>query len=139
MPDSHALRIGAISTLLPRSATLAPGSATWTGSASPAWRHERSYRGFNLFSGQDRRCFEAISRGEFNLRGFKSSDLRRVLPYLTASQTGRLLKRLRLHGIIKKKADCYRYYLTTLGRKSVTAALKVREFVMIPTLATALS
>jgi hypothetical protein len=105
----------------------------------PAWQHERSYRGFNLFSGEDRRFFEVISRGEFNLRGFKNSDIRNVLPHLTPSQTGRLLKRLRLHGLIRKTAHGYRYHLTAIGRRCIAAALKVREFVVIPTLATALS
>jgi len=40
-----------------------------------------------------------------------------------------------LHGILKKVGRTYKYYLTKLGRSVVTAALKLRELVVIPTLA----
>jgi hypothetical protein len=45
-----------------------------------------------------------------------------------------LLKRLRLHGLLKKIGRRYKYYLTTLGRTVATAALKLRELVIIPML-----
>jgi DNA-binding HxlR family transcriptional regulator len=46
----------------------------------------------------------------------------------------RALKRLRTHGLIKKIGHRYKYYLTVLGRTVATAALKLRELVIIPTL-----
>jgi hypothetical protein len=42
---------------------------------------------------------------------------------------------LRLHGLIKKVAHSYKYYLTKLGRNVVLLALKLRRFTVIPELA----
>jgi hypothetical protein len=47
----------------------------------------------------------------------------------------RLLKRLRLHGFIKKVGHTYRYYLTHFGKEIIAAALKLKELVLIPQLA----
>jgi hypothetical protein len=46
-----------------------------------------------------------------------------------------LLKRLRVHGLLKKVGRHYKYYLTDLGREIATVALKLRELYVIPTLA----
>jgi len=40
---------------------------------------ERSYRGFNLFDGDDLELFRAIIRGEFNISGFSNKGLRKVI------------------------------------------------------------
>jgi hypothetical protein len=47
----------------------------------------------------------------------------------------RLLKRLRLHGLIKKIGHTYKYYLTAFGKDVITAGLKLRQLVIIPQLA----
>jgi Mn-dependent DtxR family transcriptional regulator len=47
----------------------------------------------------------------------------------------RLLKRLRVHGLIKKVRRRYKYYLTEFGRQVATMALKLRELYIIPSLA----
>ncbi len=96
----------------------------------------RSYRGFNLFSGDDLDPFRAIIRGEFNISGFQNRNLRRYLSGKSAHQVSRLLKRLRKHGLIKKIANTYKYYLTALGRKVTATALKLREMYIIPSLRT---
>ena len=44
------------------------------------------------------------------------------------------MTRLRTHGLIKKIGHRYKYYLTALGRTASTAALKLRELVIIPAL-----
>jgi DNA-binding HxlR family transcriptional regulator len=46
--------------------------------------------------------------------------------------TTRLLRRLRVHGLIKKVAGRYKYYLTELGRQVITVVLKLREMYVIP-------
>jgi hypothetical protein len=61
--------------------------------------------------------------------------LRDHLPDKNSSQVSRLLKRLRLHGFIKKVGRTYRYYLTPLGKQIIAAALKLKELVLIPQLA----
>ena len=94
----------------------------------------RSYRGFNLFDGDDLDLFRAIVRGQFNISGFKNSHLRAILYGKTAYQVSRLLKRLRNHGLIKKIANTYKYYLTALGRRVTARALKLREMYIIPSL-----
>jgi hypothetical protein len=111
-----------------------PGLRALEKIAAPVREETRSYRGFNLFHGPDLDLFHAIVRGEFTISGFHGRHLRAVLPGLSGPQLSRLLKRLRLHGLIKKIGGRYKYYLTTLGRTVVTTALKLRELVIIPTL-----
>ena len=41
----------------------------------PARAHNRSYRGFNLFCGDDLDLFRIITRGEFTIGGFRNSKL----------------------------------------------------------------
>ena len=59
------------------------------------------------------------ARGEFNISGFRNHDLRQIMKDKTGGQMSRMLKRLRLHGLIKKIGRTYKYYLTRLGRKVV--------------------
>jgi len=106
--------------------------------SEPVEHNDRSYRGFNLFCSDDLDMLRAIARGEFALTGLRNSWLRQVIPRLTGAQVSRLLKRLHLHGMIKKAARTYKYHLTTLGRQVCASALKLRELVVIPSLATAL-
>jgi hypothetical protein len=95
----------------------------------------RSYPGFNLFDAGDEALLQAIVRGEFNLSGLQNKSLRRWLPGKTSGQISRLLKRLRVHGLIKKVGHTYKYYVTHLGKQVIAAALKLRELVIIPQLA----
>jgi hypothetical protein len=64
-----------------------------------------------------------------------ASHLRKYLPGKPAPQISRFLKRLRMHGIIKKAGKSFRYYLTSYGRRMLLTALKLRELVVIPSLA----
>ena len=103
--------------------------------SQPVQNQGRSYPGFNLFDASDEALFTAIARGEFNISGMKNQTLRRFLPAKNSGQVSRLLKRLRLHGLIKKVGHTYKYYLTQFGKVAITTALKVRELVIIPQLA----
>jgi hypothetical protein len=103
--------------------------------AEPRRQEGRSYRGFNLGSADDRALFAALVRGEWQISGFRNSSLRRVLPQYSGPQLSRLLKRLHVHGLIKKIGHTYKYYLTPSGQRVVLAALKLRELVVIPALA----
>jgi len=97
----------------------------------------RSYRGFNFFSDDDQELFESLLRGEFNISGFQSRNLRRRLQGMTSGQISRLLKRLRVHGLIKKIGKTYKYYLTCFGRQVITLGLKLKELHIIPQLSIA--
>jgi len=46
------------------------------------------------------------------------------------------MKRLRVHGLIKRIGKTYKHYVTELGRRVVITGLKLREMVIIPSLAT---
>jgi hypothetical protein len=79
--------------------------------------------------------FRLLTRGEFCISGFTNASLRQQLPGKSSGWMTRLLKRLRVHGLIKKVSQRYKYYLTEFGRQVVTMALKLREMVIIPELA----
>lgn len=51
-----------------------------------------------------------------------------------SGQIGRILKRLRLHGLIRRVGHTYRYYLTSVGRRALIAARKLTEHLIIPAL-----
>ena len=96
---------------------------------------ERSYRGFNFFCEEDQRLMEVLTRGEYNIRGLQNRTLRCQLPGKSSGQISRLLKRLRLHGFLKRVGRTYRYYLTQFGKQVITTGLKLKELVIIPQLA----
>jgi hypothetical protein len=103
------------------------------------YQGEHSYRGFNLFDAQDQALMETLVRGEHCIRGLSNKALRQRFPDRSSAQISRTLKRLRLHGMIKKVGRTYRYYLTHFGRAVATAGLKVKELVLIPQLTSALA
>ena len=94
--------------------------------------NDRRYKGFNLFAEQDTSLFRLLLRGEFFISGLTNKSLRQLLPNKSSSQVSRLLKRLRVHGVIKKVGRRYKYYLTEFGRLAATMALKLREMYVIP-------
>ena len=97
---------------------------------------QHRHKGFNLFSEEDTCLFRTLLQGEFFISGFTNKQLRtQYLSNKSASQVTRLLKRLRVHGVIKKIGKRYKYYLTDFGRQTAAMALKLREMVVIPTLA----
>lgn len=93
--------------------------------------HHR-HKGFNLFSEEDTCLFRTLLQGEFFISGFTNKQLRTYLPDQSAAQVTRLLRRLRVHGVIKKVGKRYKYYLTDFGRQTAAMALKLREMVVIP-------
>lgn len=97
--------------------------------------NHRRYKGFNLFSEEDTLLFRLLLRGEFAISGFTNKRLRQHLSHKNSGQVTRLLKRLRVHGAIKKVGRRYKYYLTDFGRQVALMALKLREMVIIPELA----
>jgi hypothetical protein len=104
--------------------------------ARPVREGERSLPGFNLFDGEDLDLFLALVRGEFNISGVCNRNLRELLDK-NGHQVSRLIKKLRVHGLIKKVGHCYKYYLTVLGRRVTAMALRLREMVIIPALCAA--
>jgi hypothetical protein len=107
--------------------------------SQPVEQEGRRYSGFNLFDPDDENLLCAIVRGEFNISGLQNKTLRRHLSERSSSQVSRLLKRLRTHGLVKKVGHTYKYYVTAFGKEVVATALKLRELVIIPQLATGIA
>lgn len=101
----------------------------------PEREANRTYKGLNFFSDDDRNLLLALVRGEHLVTGFRHLDLQYRLPRLSSSQISRQLKRLRVHGLIKRIGHRYKYYLTELGRRAVITGLKLRELFVLPQLA----
>jgi hypothetical protein len=97
--------------------------------------NEHRYKGFNLMAEADASVLRLLLRGEFAISGLTARAVHTVLPDETTGQISRLLKRLRVHGLLKKVGRHYKYYLTELGREIATLALKLRELYVIPALA----
>jgi hypothetical protein len=96
--------------------------------------NQHTYKGFNFLADEEAALLRTLLRGEFAISGLTHKAVQRALPDKTGGQVSRLLKRLRVHGLIKKVGQHYKYYLTNLGRQVAALALKLREIVAIPLL-----
>jgi hypothetical protein len=105
--------------------------------SKPVETDDRSYKGFNLFSPDDLKLFEILARGEFNINGLQNKSLRNHIPEINTAAMTRVLKRLHIHGLIRKVGRTYKYYLTKLGKAVITAGLTIRNMSVIPQLAQA--
>ena len=106
--------------------------------SEPLHENDRPYRGYNFFLQEDQTLFETLLRGEYSISGLRNKDLRLRLGKSTSS-TSCALKRLRLHGLVKRVGKTYKYYLTDFGRHVALTGLKLKELFIIPQLAHALS
>ena len=98
--------------------------------------NKRRSRGFNLFCARDLEALLAVLRGGHTISGMSSKRLRPLLPGWGSGRISRLLKRLRLHGVIKKIGKTCKSYITETGSRVLLALLKVREHFIIPILTT---
>jgi hypothetical protein len=80
-------------------------------------------------------CFKPSCAASSTSAGYRTNRCAGGCRTSTVGKFSRLLKRLRLHGLIKKVAHGYKYYVTTFGKDVLTAGLKLRELVIIPQLA----
>ncbi len=103
----------------------------------PKTVEDRKYKGLNFFSKADKKIILTLARGEFNIYGFRCKDLAKQLLNYSGGQLSRLLKRLRVHGLIKKVGKSYKYHLTGFGKEIITCSQKVINMVMIPQLSNA--
>lgn len=96
---------------------------------------QRPHRGFNLFEKNDLTFLLALLRGEHQISGLTNRLIHRHLTHWNSNRIGRLLRRCRLHGLIRKIGKTYKYYLTPIGQKLLIAALKLKEYIILPSLA----
>jgi len=100
------------------------------------WKGKR-VRGLHPFSGPDSTLFQAISRGEWTVRGFRNRDLQPLLMHRPPASdeekrrrsawVSRQIRLLRAHGLIQKVPHENRYHLTAFGRVAVTTVLTARQ------------
>ena len=113
------------------------GTTTGSLSRPTAWKGRR-VRALNPLGPDDGRLLQAISRGEFQINGFRNRNLRPLLfdqPASPTTQEGkhqsakvtRLLRLLRGHKMISKIARSHRYRLTKRGRIQITALLAAQN------------
>jgi hypothetical protein len=93
------------------------------------------YKGFNFFDSEDLILLRTIARGEYNITGFQNKHLRAHIDNRSSSKTTRIIKRLKIHGLIRKVRGAYKYRLSSLGKQVVALGLKIREFFITPKLA----
>ena len=102
----------------------------------PAIWKGRHVRALRPWSADDTKLFAGISRGEFNINGFRNRDILNILfpgdhdPALKRRLSARVTHRLRIlraHGIIRKVPRTLRYVLTKKGREIVTAIIHVQH------------
>jgi len=96
--------------------------------------NDKKYKGFNFFDKDDEKILLAVADGKFTLKGITNKMLRRSFPEKKSWQISRILKRLRLHGLIKKVGNTYKYYLTSLGKQVIVAGLSFKNLSLIPAL-----
>jgi len=100
---------------------------------SPVRENNRTYKGIDFFNEEDDALLRTISAGEFTITGFRNMALRQKLNKSTA-QISRMMKRLLIHGIIKRIGKTYKYYLTVKGRQISSIGIKLKELYLIPQL-----
>jgi hypothetical protein len=82
--------------------------------------NNRNFKGFNFFNKDDEKILLAVADGKYCVRGLANKDIRKQLISKNSNQVSRILKRLRMHGIIKKIRKSYRYHLTVLGKQVIS-------------------
>lgn len=97
--------------------------------------HNHPYKGFNFFDDNDLQILRTIARGEFNITGFQNKHLRTRMIDMSTSKATRIIKRLKIHGLISKIRGAYKYRLTSIGKQVVALGVKIREFFIVPSLA----
>ena len=93
----------------------------------------RTYTGYNVWSPETFRLFEAISDGKYLIRGFTNQEIRRNIcrgnPD-TARERGRMsrsLAKLRAHGLIRKIPHSRRYLVSDKGRRVMGALIETKR------------
>ena len=96
--------------------------------------NNRSYRGLNFFNKEDENILKTIMLGEFNISGFRNKDIRQKIKTKSQGQISRIIKSLRIHGVIKKVAKKYKYYVTENGKDILLSIFRMKELYIIPSL-----
>lgn len=103
-----------------------------------------NYKGFNPLNREDATLFEILLNGSFIATGFKNKELKsKLMESLshinwTTSKVSRLLRRLRVFGLLRRVNNSFRYLLTATGRFLLTVVVKVKNLITIPAITLAM-
>jgi len=97
----------------------------------------RSYRGFNPFLGGGRTGAPNRVERRTCVGGVDRPPAASVLHSWSRGRISRLLKRLRLHGLLRKVGRTYTYHFTSLARRVIPAVLHIKNTSWSRELATA--
>jgi hypothetical protein len=101
---------------------------------TPKVENNRTYKGFSFFEKADQDVLLYLTSGEFNINGFRCKDFKKRFKNYSSFKISRILKRLRVIGLIKRIGKTYKYYITALGNEAIITALKIKNMVIIPQL-----
>ena len=100
------------------------------------WKGKRA-RALRPWDQADLDLLQAISRGEFNLMGFRNRDLQALLytapikdhrdQRRRSARVSRLIRLLRAHGLIRRLGNSYRYKLTAKAHDIIPAVLAAQR------------
>ena len=100
-------------------------------------RKGRPYRALRPIDPEEARLFDVLLRGQFLVQGFRNRDVRQTLyprderlhdsRRKASGRTTRLLRLLRVHGLIRKVSHTFYYRITQKGHYLMTTALKLRQ------------
>ena len=93
--------------------------------------NNRNCKGFNFFNKDDLSILLAVLHGKFNISGFRNKNIKIMLGFSSA-KVSRIIKRLRVHGLVKKAVDSYKYYVTKLGKETIIMSQKIKELILVP-------
>ena len=100
--------------------------------------NNKNYKAFNPLSTEDSTIFQTLLKGSFITNGFSNKDIRLVLSERlenlnwNTAKVSRLIKRLRIFGLVKKLHNSYRYFLTSNGKLLLAIAVKLKNLVVTP-------
>lgn len=93
----------------------------------------KAYTGFNVWEKETLRMFRVISDGKYLLSGFTNKAIcRQIYPQTFCDKrirgkVTRLLKKLRVHGLIRKVPHSHRYNVSDKGRRIINSLLEMYE------------
>ena len=90
----------------------------------------RRYRGLNFFEKEDQKLLSVINDPKYYITGLSNKSIREKYKSKSTGQISRLLKNLRVHGVIKKIPNQYKYFVTKLGKAIINAGIEITEIMM---------
>jgi predicted transcriptional regulator len=100
--------------------------------------NNRNFQGFNPLNRDDCIIFQQLVNKSFIANGFTNKSIKLTLSQQmeaknwNTGKVSRLIKRLRVFGLVRKVQKTYKYFLTEKGRMLTTLAIKLRNITVIP-------